>query len=1058
MTFPQTPLDVRTDLQIGGTWTDVTAETYLRDLITITRGRSDEASRPEPSKCTVTFNNRNGKRSPRNPMGPDYGLFGRNTPIRISLPAAANYLRLQGAIGQNATTPDAAALDILGDIDIRVDATLESWDTGLQVVDLAGKWGADGNRSWRLQLAPGGKLYLVWSPDGTNANALFGMLATSLPVPPSGRLSVRATLDVNNGAGGNTTSFYYSTTAGTAGSWTLAGTSVLTGTTSIFNSTAALEIGDITGTTTSIPPVGKIHAAEVRNGLAGTVVASPVFSTPAAGAASFIDGAGRTWTMAGGAEISNRDYRFHGEVSSWPSKWDVSGKDRYVPVEAAGPLRRYGAGTDPLPSTLRRRIPSDPDLIAYWHMEEGSSATQASSPLAGVQPMATTGFTFAADDTLPGSSALPALADTSSMRGAVPASASTSWHVEFVYNIDTAPAGDANAQFIVINTSSMQWRIGVGATTLHLDVSAPDGTSLYTTAIVPTDFFGSWSRFILKAQPSGGSVSFQIAWVTIGGRGFAFSDAFTGTVGHVTSLTGSHGSQLQGARFGHFSVFDVYDTSIFNDADRGFAGEMAHTRIARLCAEQGVPVAFPGGTGPTAAMGPQRPMAFLDLLSECADADMGILHELREASMLAYRRRSSLYNQPVALALDYAVDGHVAPPLEPVDDDQAARNDITVNRTNGSSARAREDTGPLSASPPPSGIGPVPGGGTFNVYSDSQLPDMAGWVLHLGTWDESRYPSLHVDLSAAPSLAGAASATGIGDRVTIAHPPPEAGGIGDTLDLLAQGYTETLGSYDWDLVYNCTPGGSWYVGTSDADWADTSGSQLAGSLTTTATSLSVATTTGALWTADPSDFPFDITAGGERMTVQAIGTVLNANPTFETNLTDWSAINSTVTRVSTQAHTGSWSALITSGAGSNPRAECGQVAVTAGASYRAMGWMYAPSAIAGGVELDINWFTAAHAYVSTSAAFMVPTVGIWQVFDLKATAPPTAAFADLAAAFSTTPGAGLLLYADDIRIVPVASYASSPQPFTVIRSVNGVVKTHTAGEDVHLARPAYAAL
>ena len=45
MAFPQTPLDVRTDLQIGGTWTDVTADTYLRDLITITGGQA-AISRP----------------------------------------------------------------------------------------------------------------------------------------------------------------------------------------------------------------------------------------------------------------------------------------------------------------------------------------------------------------------------------------------------------------------------------------------------------------------------------------------------------------------------------------------------------------------------------------------------------------------------------------------------------------------------------------------------------------------------------------------------------------------------------------------------------------------------------------------------------------------------------------------------------------------------------------------------------------------------------------------------------------------------------------------------
>ena len=35
------------------------------------------------------------------------------------------------------------------------------------------------------------------------------------------------------------------------------------------------------------------------------------------------------------------------------------------------------------------------------------------------------------------------------------------------------------------------------------------------------------------------------------------------------------------------------------------------------------------------------------------------------------------------------------------------------------------------------------------------------------------------------------------------------------------------------------------------------------------------------------------------------------------------------------------------------------------------------------------------------------------------------------------------------------SGASSPQTFTVVRSANGVVKAHSAGADVRLARPTY---
>jgi hypothetical protein len=875
--FPQTPLDVRTDLQIGGVWTDVSADVYLRDPITITQGRADEASRPDHCKGTITFNNRNGKYSPRNP----YSLnIGRNTPVRVSVPAAARYLRLTGDAAARASTPDATALDITGDIDIRVDATLANWDTGADYVDLIGKWQADGNYSWRLSLDPLGRPYLVWTPDGTAANSQVNFPDNLLPVPSSGRISLRVTLDVNNGSGGNTCEFFYSLTPGSAGPWTSFGSFAVAGTTSIFNSSAPLDVGDITGTASGVAPVGKIHAVEIRNGIAGTVVASPVFSTPAAGATSFADSSGRTWTMSGGAEISDRDYRLHAEISNWPPKWDVSGHDRYTAVEASGPLRRYGAGTTPLQSTLRRRIPSEPTILAYIPMEDGSASTQAASGLPGGRPATFTNVTWAADDSLPGSAALPATGSPSTLNVPVPAATGspTGWHVEFVYRADTAPASVAS--LINIQLAGALYRevqVSLLGTDVQVVVTDATGAAVNSGSFSAPNAIGSWNRFVVYAKQVGANLVLHFGVITIAGVAYGIDTTpVAGAIGSVRGLYATYGDALQGLRIGHLGVFATQETTIYNAADTGFDGEQAHARLDRLCKELSMPIVFPAGTGPTAAMGPQRLAPILDLFNECADADMGVLHESRDVGRLAFRRRSSFYNQVVRLALDYAVDGHVAPPLEPVDDDQAARNDITVSRTNGSSVHMVQPDGPLSVQLPPNGIGPVPGGGTYNVHSDDQLPDMAGWTLHLGAWDDARYPSVHIDLAAAPSLIEAAKAVAVGDRATIAHPPPECGGAGDTLDLLAQGYTETLGILDWDITVNCSPGAPWKVGILDDPMlgrADTDGSQLAAGVTATATSLQVAVTAGPLWVttaAAPAEFPFDIRVAGEVITVGGI--------------------------------------------------------------------------------------------------------------------------------------------------------------------------------------------
>lgn len=89
MTFPQTVQDIKVELLgivTDGVWTDVTVYVQRRDGgITITRGRADETSQVQASRAVLSFNNRDGRFSPRNPNGAYYGRIGRNTQIRISV-------------------------------------------------------------------------------------------------------------------------------------------------------------------------------------------------------------------------------------------------------------------------------------------------------------------------------------------------------------------------------------------------------------------------------------------------------------------------------------------------------------------------------------------------------------------------------------------------------------------------------------------------------------------------------------------------------------------------------------------------------------------------------------------------------------------------------------------------------------------------------------------------------------------------------------------------------------------------------------------------------------
>jgi hypothetical protein len=1077
--FPITPLDVRTEIQVNSAWVDVTADTYTRDPITIERGTADEASTGEPSKCSLTLNNRSGKYSPRNPMSPYYGLIGRNTPVRVSVPGQESYLSLDGATTSYARTPDVAALDIVGDLDLRVEVTAD-W-TARTSQSLIGKWiSATNQRSYLLRLEPG-LLTLNWSVAGSAS--LFA--SQPLPALPR-RAALRATLDVNNGAGGYTVAMYWAPSMD--GPWTMIGSPLIGASiTSIFAGTAPLEVAPIAATGV-VPIDGRVHRAEVRSGIGGAVVASPDLRALSPGTSGFTDSAGRVWALAGAAAISNRQYRFTGEISSWPPRWDVSGNDVWVPIEAAGPTRKLGQGKKALESTLRRRVPSDPDLIAYWPMEDGSEANTASSPLAGVRSLTLSGVEFAADDSLSGSNPLPKVSALASLAGTVPLSTQSGWQVEFVYYLPTLPVVQSEIMRVNVAGSVMTTAV-VYASTAGIRVEARDANDAVLNAFLSVDpgavadFWGKWNRLaIFTADNGAGTVRLFAGWRNIADNSrWNATTTYTGTQGAVTGVSASWGAATEGLALGHLAVFDIPAASaslsefpgstIFNGADDGFNGETAIDRLARLDTEEAANIQVRTVDGDTtvssARMGPQRPDTLLTLIEEAADADGGILYEDRDRLGLIFRDRTSLYNQPTAISLDYNAKGEVPPPLEPVEDDQHIRNDATVQRDGGSSGRSIVTDGPLSVQPPPLGVGLYDESVTLSLYTDDQAPQIAYWRTHLGTWDEARYPVITMWLHAAPHLIPRVLAMDIGDRLTIAHPPPWL--PPGLIDQHIRGYTEVLGQFEWTLTLNCSPAGPWTVGVVEdpvLGRVDTDGSQLASSVTSSATTLSVATTAGPVWVTDPREYPFDLEMGGEVVTAVGAGSVLNPNALFLTDLNGWVAQSASLSYVTTVVNSTAGavaSMLITptgaASASANLAVNTPIGSITPGASYTASGWVYSP---AGWSDMRVvtDFFDASNVLISsgTSVAVAVPA-GAWTFLTLTNTAPALSSRARPRARVGASATATDISYWWGIRLVPDASVVStSPQTMTVIRSTNNIVKAQTAGTDVALAQPSIVAL
>jgi hypothetical protein len=131
-------------------------------------------------------------------------------------------------------------LSITGDIDIKAKVAMTDWTPAAAQI-IVGKRATASQKSYFLSVNTTGTLKLTTSADGSTELGTDSTVATG--VADGATKWVRATLQVNNGSSQRVNKFY---TSDDGVSWTQLGTTVTTaGTTSIFDSTSALEIGSV---------------------------------------------------------------------------------------------------------------------------------------------------------------------------------------------------------------------------------------------------------------------------------------------------------------------------------------------------------------------------------------------------------------------------------------------------------------------------------------------------------------------------------------------------------------------------------------------------------------------------------------------------------------------------------------------------------------------------------------------------------------------------------------------------------------------------------------------
>lgn len=382
----------------------------------------------------------------------------------------------------------------------------------------------------------------------------------------------------------------------------------------------------------------------------------------------------------------------------------------------------------------------------------------------------------------------------------------------------------------------------------------------------------------LELEQSGANVTVRTSTLEEGA-----TTGLTG-VGTVTSATvgvptavevNPTGAACTDLAIGHVSV-ETSITPLFALAQQldGWQGEPAGDRIVRLAAEAGLTYtrdSFHAGQ----PLGVQRTATLVDLIREAARADGGMLFEPRASSTdLAFNSGRVLYGIGTPVITLPVTDNQLD--VEPVDDDQATRNRVTVKRDGGSEATAEDVTGPLGTAT----IGVYDTSVTLSLASDAQCPDQASWRLHLGTVDEARYPSVEYDLVhpmflSSTTLRDAALDVTLGSLVRITDMPPWL--PPDDVDLIVQGYDEEIGTHHHRVTLACTPASPYRVAHFDDTTAryDGAGTVTASTLTAApgSASLTVTPPAGVVWT--HADGDYDVMVSGERMTVTAVaGNVL----------------------------------------------------------------------------------------------------------------------------------------------------------------------------------------
>lgn len=728
---------------------DLTSRLDLASTVSITRGRTDEFSVIQPSSCSLTLDNNDGALTAGNASSAFYPNVKPQRRIRVTY-------RNDGVIGNFV---DAAS------------ATLETgiggWvSAGAASVARDNTRATDG--SWSLKI--------TWAVTASTSKATVPV--TGLTIGRSYRLFADSFVPT----GGEPVSLNIDgiglgVTSATTNAWERLSTT-------------------FTATATS-------HSINVYQFSVGTGYSSWVDSIR-------IDEATCTDLTTFTTQAPPIVYRFDGHVEEWPVEWPNGGKYAQAQITAVDRLARVG-NKRPMRSIIEEAILFK-DPAAYYPLGEPELSTKAgeitgsvgTSPLSVTQAGAGGTLEFGTA-TGPPTDALPAptFTPTSSangkyLSGSMPVVGGVN-SVSVRANFLTSTVAEA-AVVRLVDPYGSYLNLGIDSTG-HLEAyvlgAFRSGVKSFTVASSAMVTDGLTHDACVTLSLSGGTVSVTLY----------LDGASVGTTSYSASLLyafsrvriGGDAAVLFNGVIAHVAAFNVALSAgdvgtIATSTTTGFAGESSDARISRYADWAGIPAGdrvLDVGASDSIAFTDTTGQSVLQAMQDVAATENGRLFVDGRGRVVFHARSRSYDNAAAVASLDANLLGENARFSIST---QGLVNDATAQRPDGPAVRAFDQSSIDE-------YGVSAQSMTTLVTDDAEVADAVNWRVFTNSVPKVRIPQ--TDLDAYTDSTGYQAqirALELGDRLTITGLPSTA--PASTVDLIVEGYTETIGLTGWTVSAN----------------------------------------------------------------------------------------------------------------------------------------------------------------------------------------------------------------------------------------------------------------